>query len=307
METPLQPARKKGHVVAIALGALVGVGVLAGGSYAAYRWYTRGRPSPATKAYDMFRRVRTASSGVTATDCQATCTADATCTAYSTKDSDGTCATTKLDPYPASNWTDDPAWTTFVKRDEAAPASSWSDWTQCDAACEQQGKRARTCQGAGKCVGSPSVTCTGGTCDTFEPLPSGFIFYPEDEKTMPTFSLYHTNDESTCQSKCIGDSTCTGYTFQNRGVSDLTSMNCIAYTSPLDAVVVSPSPLDPGDKYAFRHPLTSGTWAAWPGCKCGVTKVARTCTTGTNCVGPHVELCAGTPCLYDKFSGVKEK
>ena len=268
-------------------------------------------PGPLGAAYDSFASIFAGSKiNAGTSDCEAQCTADPACLAYSVNKTTGQCVVTKQDPYTAA--VDDDAWTLYVKRDTNANPSSWSIWSpeECPgtggASCVKPGttlpkEQTRTC--SGKCPGKATRSCPSvAYCDVFEELPMGFT--PVGEPKWVRKDADTTVDA--CEMECLKDPKCTGYMFD----TSFKTCDCIGNSEPLN-IFSEDTRHTTASRVHVRMPGDgNGTWGPMvhkTECKCGEATHARTCSSGTDCkIGAAFVSCPNAPCSsYDPFEGLR--
>ncbi|MDR3540711.1 MAG: PAN domain-containing protein [Desulfosporosinus sp.] len=275
-----------------------GVAILAGlGGYIAYRAWSD-RQLGAT-AVPISARALEAQS-----DCEAACSADGACLAYSLNKTTGECVNTTKDPYSAAK--EDPAWALYIKRDATAAPSSWSSWSECPSSCVPAGSappsQTRNC--TGKCPGTSSKLCGSFTyCDAYEEMPAGFMPFGDPQWVRQDTAK---SDEA-CRTLCQASNKCSAYMF------DSSFKTCDIIGNGADMSTMSQDTVHPtASRVYVRMPgAGNGTWGpivTKADCKCGEARHERTCSSGQgSCkMGFHYMICPNTPCFgFDSFDGLR--
>lgn len=258
----------------------------------------------------------------TTSSCAQACLQDAACTAYSNA-VDGTSCTLfslpKTDlPALSSN---DPAYTSSIKRLTSESPNGWSDWTPKCPLCDPGGPKAtqtRVCRGGGVCLGDKTRECTGlPACAPFDIGQAAMPVFaaggsltpiqPSQVKDMAGTSFYAAGSQSDCFAKCSGIDACKSawYMGGNPGgfLPTQRDKNCAMFQAVPTAYSQAVS--TDGDRgirtaadiaqsaVGVKNPGTLTPWSAAPICNRGVTVVGgdptvpatRECSSGT-CAAP---------------------
>lgn len=238
--------------------------------------------------------------------CEQNCSKDDKCTAFSINSKTGECMTTTKDPYDHYKETSD-EWALYIKRSDADEPSFWSDWSpiSCPMGCVKTPiTRTRICKGK-RCPGKSETTCGNPVCDKFEEYPAGYVLSPDPKNVIPI--QVHTETKSECEDQCLKDPNCKAlYWGKPR---DSGHKNC---SMASDSSYKVEGLLWKGEQYSssdlsIRIPgVGNGSWGEMPlktSCKCGVSKLDRSCKSGSDCsVGPkYLECGSASACAYDTF------
>lgn len=276
-------------------GAAAAAVALGGGSYFVWK-KTKWGPKTA-HAFDFFKNTwvgkqsSSAVVGANAAGCAALCDSNPACTAYVTRSDDSSfCSTFEGNPLTAAKYDETSPFSLFIKREPTDPAIAWSDWDACTAECGG-GKRARTCTVSGKCPGPDILECNTQPCDVPIKQPAQTKPYPDEPvKEADYKSFLDVNWEKDTTAILMVEK------------ADH-SFHCYLYNKPVTALQPAPELAGKMAALYVRAPAGStGTWSAFPPCKCGISSVQRMCpTSGAPCGGPSVLKCPDVPCAYDSF------